>query len=239
MIVVSSSAWTGREGGAPDFSVLRDWKRHRALMEQVLGVLDTLSRRCGVYVVALLLITLGLTVLEVADRLGAGWGEAAPTWVKVGLYAACFLGMTLTVVNADYEANMLERWGVFRPGRAMGELPAGHRQGGVTGRLAGRLPGRFGRKLERSVVAAALHPGRNEPVVPLAESLQRFALAAASTAGFAPGVIFLPDVLRSADHTVPAMGLLVWMAFAFTWMRQGFDVTSSDLDELLNPAVEA
>ena len=75
--------------------------------------------------------------------------------------------------------------------------------------------------------------------MPLTASLQRFALAAASSAGFAPGVIFLPDVLRSADHTVPAMGLAVWMLFAFTWMRQGFEVTSGDMDDLLNPAAEA
>ena len=231
MTAISSSAWTGREGDRPDLSVLRDWRRQRAVMERVLGVLDQASRRCGVYVAALLLVTLGLTLLEVADRLGAGWGQAAPIWIKVGLYAACFLGMTLTIVNASYEANTLERWGTFRPGRAIGSLR--------TDRPHGRFLGRFGRKLERSVVAASLHPGRNEPVVPLTGSLQRFALAAASAAGFAPGVIFLPDVLRSADYTVTAMGLAVWMLFAFTWMRQGFEVASGDMDELLNPAAEA
>lgn len=227
MTEIRSSAWTGREGGAPDLSVLRDWKRQRAVVERVFGVLDKASRRCGVYVAALLLITLGLTVLDVADRLGAGWGQAAPIWIKIGLYAACFLGMTLTIVNADYEANMLERWGMFRPGRPVGVLPAQGRRG------------RFGRKLERSVVAAALHPGRNEPVTPLSASLARFTTAAASTAGFAPGIIFLPDVLHSADHAVPALGLLVWMLFAYTWVKQGFDVTSGDMDDLLNPAVEA
>ena len=227
MTIINSSTWTGREGGAPDLSVLRDWKRQRVLMERVFGVLDAASRRCGVYVVALMLITLGLTVLDVADRLGADWGQAAPIWIKIGLYGACFLGMTLTIVNADYEANMLERWGVFRHGRTMGSAAPKHSLG------------RFGRKLERSVVAASLHPGRNEPVVPLTDSLQRFTTAAASAAGFAPGVIFLPDVLRSADHAVPALGLLVWMLFAYTWFKQGFEVASGDMDDLLNPAVEA
>lgn len=225
MVVIDSQGWTGRDGAAAAPFGLRDWKRQRVVMRRVFDTLDAASRSCGVYMTALLVITAGLTALEVADRFGAGWGSAAPIWVKVGLYAACFLGMTLTIVNAGYEASMLDRWGVFRHGTPMEHA----------GASAKRPLGRLGRRLERAVMGASVYPGRNQPVVKLTDSLQRFTLAAASAAGFAPGVIFLPDVLRSADHTVPAFGLMVWMFFAFTWLKQGLEVTSGDMDELLDP----
>ena len=43
----------------------------------------------------------------------------------------------------------------------------------------------------------------------------------------------MPNVARSGDATISGIGLLLWMMFAFSMLRQGFETVGDDVDEML------
>ena len=201
---------------------MRHRVEHSDLVVRIIGVMNGAARQCAWYVGGLILFSVVVGVLELGVTFGLGWGVSLPLWLKIGVYAACFIGIVLTTMNAHYRTNMLDRWGLYRPSEPMG-----------AGEVVERPDWAVGRAIEAAVRSAAVYTGSNRTPVPLAQSLQQMALVAASTAGFAPALVFMPDIARSGDATISGIGLLLWMMFAFSMLRQGFDTVGDDVDEML------
>ena len=201
---------------------MRHTAEHKDLVVRIIGVMNTSARHCAWYVGALILFSIIVAVLEVGVAFNQDWGVSLPLWLKIGVYALCFIGIVFTTMNAHYRTNMLDRWGMYRPSEPMGG-----------GEVVERPDWSIGRSIETAVRSAVVYTGSNRPPVPLAQSLNHLALVAASSAGFAPALIFMPDIARSGDATISGIGLLLWMMFAFSMLRQGFDTVGDDVDEML------